>query len=111
MSDAATSGVVIGVGRNVGPAPMDLHAWGCFRAEVRACLTDLAADVHGWTTESDWGREESYWVAGQAASLPLLRVRLREMAGQYGQEAIALTVGTTQLLVPTLAVARQGLRP
>lgn len=103
--------VTIGVGRNIGPTPMDNLSWLLFRAELRACLTALAADIHGWTTESSWGREQSYWVAGSALSLPALEARLVDLAGRYQQEAIALTTGATRLIVPTRVVLPTSATP
>lgn len=109
--EPSTLNVTIGVGRNIGPTPMPDQAWLLFRAELRACLTELAADVHGWTTESAWGREQSYWVARSSLSLPALEARLVDLAGRYQQEAIALTVGTTLLVRPAPVRLPQAVRP
>jgi len=103
MDEGGARHAVVGVGRNVALDPMETMDWALFRAEVRACFRDVAADVHGMTVESSWGREQSYWVAGDIASPEELRRKLRELARRYNQEAIALTLGVTQLVVPVKA--------
>lgn len=102
MTNHGHQSVVIGIGRNIGSIPMHDRAWTLFRADLRACLSEVVADVHGHTTESDWGEEQSYWLAGLAVSLPVLEGGLADLARRYGQEAIALTTGTTRLVQPAV---------
>lgn len=103
MDEKGARHAVVGVGRNVALQQMETLDWALFRSEVRACFTDVAADVHGITVESSWGREQSYWVAGDISSPEAVRRRLKELARRYSQEAIALTLGVTQLVVPVTA--------
>jgi hypothetical protein len=101
MSDVT---VTISIGRNVDDAPMSATAWSRFRADVRESLNlcdgtlyvDAAQSVGEW----EGVREDSatFVAAVSLDCVPLIRADLHGLCLTYGQDAIALTVGTTELV-------------
>ena len=95
---------IIGIGRNVGNEPMDYERWRNFRISIRSVVErnggKMIADVVGQSYSEGWGFEEAAWFAFDASNLNLgqLRQDLSALADQYGQDAIALTVGATDLV-------------
>lgn len=92
----------VAIGRNIGDKPMHLDKWREFQDDViRAVGYPPDTIAHGgsfWKTQSedtcvlvwfgiDWIRE-------------LSEARLRDVAGDYGQDAIAWIAGETQFAEP-----------
>ena len=107
MSEQTT--VVVSIGRRAHAAqePLDRFDWHRFKEAVAALLseaTDSTLHVDGALSVGVWNdvAEES---ATFVASVPehavrTVRAGLRWMAKEWGQEAIALTVGTTEFVTP-----------
>jgi hypothetical protein len=103
--------IVLTFGRNIGLTPMPDDRWRAFIQAAAAALTESAP---GAFIETHHGRgvwkgvaEDSAKVAaiGGLADLTALAARLEDLAAEFEQDAIALTVGTTQLIAPA-ATAR-----
>lgn len=96
--------VTISVGRNVRSTPMRAREWQAFTSDVARLLEHYGAVVYvdGATSVGTWGgvREASCtWVATLSGDkVKHLRARLAQLAGAYCQDAIAMTVGKTELL-------------
>lgn len=111
--------VTVNIGRMINDAPMSDAQWSLFQQEIEMLL----AETVGKVTFSLTGDCESHWQdqSEQSASfsvvnatttdlapdsvhylteqpLTLLRLGLGNLATRYGQEAIALTVGTSELV-------------
>lgn len=101
---------VVTVGRNIGDGldtrPMDNASWQSFREEVRIAVRHILGDPYfigtgeGWSEE--WGHEDAFTVIGPS---PFGKVEeenlLKELARvgrYYGQEAVAVTIGTTRFV-------------
>lgn len=98
------STITVSIGRNVGSVPLPVSAWDAFRwdvdHEIRAyCGTVYVSDA---VCVGEWDgitEESRTWVAAwdlPYAPGPLVN-RLAILAGRYGQDAIAVTTGTTVL--------------
>lgn len=99
-------------------AILEGHHWYAFRQGVRRVAEQyggtVQSDVTGLSWSPGWGREEACWIAvefpaapspaDQADPLDVLRRDVKALAHRYGQDAIALTVGTVEFLEgePTL---------
>lgn len=96
--------VTISIGRNVGDQPMPASEWRKFRAHVRDSLALCGGCVHVDAAHSvgEWdGKPEdsATWVAAiPADTVEELRVDLRLFCAIYDQDAIALTIGDTDLV-------------
>jgi len=96
--------VTISIGRNIDGRPMTDDRWESFRDAVSEALAWEVATtyVDGALSTGSWqGAPETSatWVASLSESqLPTLRIRLRILARRFHQDAIALTVGATELL-------------
>lgn len=99
--------VIVSIGRNVGIVPMSDEAWTKFQSRVNVSLTctvgrpDFVVVGQGGV----WGEvpEESavFTVLGPDLSwLPTLRAQLTLVAWSNKQDAIALTVGDSELIEP-----------
>lgn len=96
--------VTVTIGRNVGTVPMDRDRWRLFRQSIRDTLVSVASDIYVDSAQA-WGEwdgtmeECATWVASVPSdSLWVLRDALPYLASTFSQEAIALTVGTTELV-------------
>lgn len=98
--------VVIGIGRG---RPQDdnyiadVTRWHAFRGDVHGIAREwgtVNATNHGETFSQGWGTEQGFWVAATipADTLPTLRSALRHLATYWRQDAVALTVGATELV-------------
>lgn len=94
-------------GRNIGEIPMDLDSWAEFSWKAREIVTDFTYEL--WAdgvSRSQWLGipEESRVLYGPVKpsindrNLRTLRARLANLATQYGQEAIGLSVGESELV-------------
>jgi len=102
--------VVISIGRNIGDEPMSTYSWDGFRGAVRALVDAYAGPVvFAGTGEGiyDGLEEEAFTVIGaestenigtRAKDLQTLKSELRSLAGDYRQDSIAWTRGTTLFL-------------
>lgn len=99
----------ITIGRNVGDEPMSDDDWTIYRQEMRYLVVDafgykIAAEWHDGVGEWYGIQEDSYKVtalteqAPTAEQLNYLRGRLSRYAGQFHQDAIALTLGHSELI-------------
>lgn len=99
----------ITIGRNVGVIPMYDAEWAAFQNAVQVTLENVKAEIHvkyargrgSWTDAEGVTVEEdnATWVAGlNAADVDEVRYRLSRLAFLYLQDAIAYTVGTTDLV-------------
>lgn len=101
------------IGRNVGDEPMSTHDWRLFRESVNMHLTIIATidDVQIDAIETtrgtgEWNgvREDNARVVMRTLSplsetaLGKLRVRLGNLATANMQDAIAFTIGTSELI-------------
>lgn len=104
--------VTVSIGRCVGDVPMPDGRWSAFQDAVRFALSgcestvfvDGASSVGRWCDEatgSEVSEDSATWVA-ECGRPELLAELLAVLAGQYGQDAIALTVGETTLCRPTM---------
>lgn len=97
--------VTISIGRGL-PSGGSLRPseWEAFRAHIDDTLTDCAATVYVSRAYSvgEWegiAEESATWVASVTAEhVPYLRDYLRVATDVYRQDAIAFTVGETELL-------------
>lgn len=103
---------VISIGRNVGEEPMHASTWDAFTSDVFDAAERFGAVVfYGQGTGVYEGAvEDSYTIViddseakhnprtGGKYSVDALRAELRDLATQYGQEAIALTRGETEFV-------------
>lgn len=94
--------VVISIGRNIGKLPMGATAWDRFKADVMEVVDNGENKIHFTGNGNGYyeGREDSFTVIFNAEVTSLARIEqsLKPIAKKYDQEAIALTVGTTELV-------------
>lgn len=96
--------VTVTYGRNVGDLPMDLERWNDFNWAMRNTVESYTAEL--WAdgqSRNAWKGvpEESrvlYGPVRTGANLTQLRARLANLATQFGQEAIGLSVGQSELV-------------
>lgn len=104
----ATSTAVISIGRNVGHLPMSSAKWHDFKRSIRESTGVLSLDAIPVFEGSGHGvydgmQEESYTVIlanVRDKDVHALRRRLSILAGMFGQESIALTIGRTEFIAP-----------
>lgn len=101
--------VTVSFGRNIGADPMPAADWRRFRTKVRRALVDACPDAvletHHGVGVWDGVREQSCKVtalAGDLAPTALGRLHsaLGELAAAFRQDAIAVTVGRSELVTP-----------
>jgi len=96
--------IAIGYGASKTQGPLNYDQRAEFRQTVyNACkyLGTLQAVIDGPSYSPGWGQENSTWFAVSDVSpyqLSKITATLKELAGAFGQDAIALTVGTTLLI-------------
>lgn len=99
-----TNTVTISIGRNIGSVPMDTATWRAFVKDVNSALDWAKSVVHvrGAKSIGEWNgvaEESRTWVADiLSAKLPLVAWRMSDLCELYGQDAIALTWGKTNLV-------------
>lgn len=100
--------ITVTIGRNVGTTPMSLTLWGQFQEDVKADMlhaipADLA-EVHRGVGVWDGVEEESVKLTLLCHTAPTrdmlaeLRALMSENARHYGQDAVALTIGESELV-------------
>jgi hypothetical protein len=101
--------VSVTIGRNVGDTPMSREDWAGFRQHITAALKELEPQViFEYLGEGEWHgvKEESarivalFPVRHDAATLAYLRRFLKSWAALYDQDAIALSLGVSELVEP-----------
>lgn len=96
------------VGRDIGDSPMPSEKWDTLILTIVKELTHVTygawVEVHTGTGQYDGTTEESAMVTLlteeylSAGALTYIREFLKNLAGEYGQECIALTVGSSELI-------------
>lgn len=94
--------IQVNMGRNVDDEPMDADTWAAFRAAVaiaitNACQDDILPDIEAHAGAGTWGdvpEESLHLSAFGAFDVRALRGQLRVIRARYGQDAIALIVGS-----------------
>lgn len=98
----STVTIVISIGRNVGNVPLDAKRWEGFCTLVRTLLAESRVYVYGAESIGVWNgvsEDSRTWVAETSTDkLEDIRSSLRAFAKLYEQDAIALTVGQTELV-------------
>lgn len=100
--------VSVTLGRNVGNVPMPLDRWEEFRTLIGAALANLLAPdfAASYDGRGEWQgiAEDSTILVASGITRPVtsdyLRAVLSTYAEEFGQDAIALTVGETFLVTP-----------
>lgn len=101
--------VTVSIGRNVGAEPMPVWEWHDVAARIESGLAECGAEVFVKRAESvgEWvtadgvtvSEDSRTWVAAMdVEALVAFRRLLRVLCVVYRQDAIALTVGTTELV-------------
>lgn len=99
--------VMVTIGRNVGNVPMSDETWDSFQNDVSAALYANVANDDSWLeTSTGWGewdgvRETNARLALLAADtshVDTLRATLATLAAKYGQDAVALAIGESELV-------------
>ena len=100
------------IGRNIGTMPMTLTMWEQFKGDVQTDMVNTAvhAAVHVESVETHYGKGMWQGIEEESAkitiltsarmddgALNILRGYLSENARHYGQDAIALTIGESEL--------------
>ena len=100
------STITISIGRNVGGTPMSSVEWASFQRGVTTVIKPVASEVYFYGTGSGtWdgsGEESATWVFAASAwdvEAWHFTASLRLLATMFGQEAIALTIGQTEMIV------------
>jgi len=92
----------ISIGRNIGKEPMGESSWLRFKADIMDLADNGENKIHfigGGNGYYEGTKEESFTVVFGADVTDLAEIgrHLPAIAKKYSQEAIALTVGTTEL--------------
>lgn len=95
--------IVVTISRDVKGVPLSTSAWKDFRAEVRAAVSNVCEDIYfvgaGTGTSTEWGSEDAFTViASEPLNPQLFRAALARVGRYYGQEAVAVTVGSTEFI-------------
>jgi hypothetical protein len=95
--------LTVTVGRNVREHPMDYETWDHFREEVLHVVEKyvgrpwFTGTGHGFS--EDWGHEDAFTVVAPEPFYSDIRDALEfdlaKVGRYYGQEAVAVTTGTT----------------
>lgn len=97
--------VTVSIGRNIGDQPMSSDQWSAFRF---ALLDVLDKGEHLFTTSgrshSRWGDEDSLTVAVDVLEeqIPAIRSALAQLAADYQQQTIALTIADPEFISATV---------
>ena len=105
------STITLSIGRDCNGRPLDAGQWEAFQAGLLNAVSDtgltvvFAGEGPGfWQPEDIDGTrqpivvEDSFTVIALGELSPLLRTLLADLADRFGQEAIALTTGETELV-------------
>jgi hypothetical protein len=96
--------ISIGRGRQTDPNYLGNAEWSAFQAYLDESIQrfgHIVSRTTGYSTSDSWGTEQSYTVVLEdlvSSEIPLLRSALASLATLYSQDAIALTVGQTDLV-------------
>lgn len=102
MSDIVT--VTISIGRNIGDEPMGDYQWEEYRNAISGYLARFADTVYvdGAHSRGEWDgipEDSATWVAAvPVGNVNGLRASLVLDCWTYDQDAIALTIGETELV-------------
>lgn len=103
--------IVVSAGRNVGDEPMSAERWAAFRLSICALFPHRIFTGTG-IGEYEGAREESFtvvapftpgdWAMSASPELYVryVRAHLANLAKEYGQECIALTIAEPDLVTP-----------
>ena len=101
------STITVTIGRNVGDVPMTEERWEDFTTKVDRAVAEACDDIwqRAVVHAGNWkGNPElaCTWVADpwHDDTIGPLRLALRVLAGEFDQDAIALTIGRTELVEP-----------
>ena len=94
------------IGRNIGDEPMPSHRWTAFSAKVGRIVSTRGLQVYTWAAQGQGTftsasgkiiREESitYVYELEEGAVKVTVSLLHDLALEYGQESIALVLGTT----------------
>lgn len=105
--------ITVTIGRNVGDRPLPASVWNSFVSDTREAVERATSEV--WAaapTRSVWGdqREDAFVFYGPVTAphaVSSLRITLAGLAAYYGQEAIGLSIGLSEL-VESVAVPGQA---
>lgn len=101
------STVTVSIGRNVGTVPLSEARWNDFTAAIhnlidvycRTVYVDCAESTGSWDgileDSRTWVAEVADWITPEV--LPTVVERFGTVARAFGQDAVAVTVGTTIL--------------
>ena len=98
--------ITVTIGRNVGEEPLPQDRWNEFIADTRAAVDSTVSDIWVATPyRGSWDGvpEDAFVFYGpvEAEHIPwerLLKQRLSVLAGYYGQQAIGVSVGFSELV-------------
>ena len=101
--------VTVTVGRNVGDKPMSAHQWDGFQSDVRKAVESVTAElwIASRVKHSEWQGvpEEAFIAYGPVVTTAdvtdvkrALTIRLETLASRYGQEAIGVSWGESELV-------------
>lgn len=112
--------ITVTIGRNVGQDPLPQDRWNEFIADTRAAVESAVSDIWVATPyRGSWdGVPEDAFVfygpvVGTLANTPqerALKQRLSVLAGYYGQQAIGVSVGFSELVEAIDVLAPVGER-
>ena len=95
---------VVSIGRNVGELPMDEDRWATFRGKVLAAVRAYTGEIYFYGVGNglyEGKVEESFTAIGETIDDVWLTskfvAKMTEVAKEYEQEAIAITIGDTIL--------------
>lgn len=113
---------MVTIGRNVGTEPMPRDTWAAFIRDVRSTL-EWAQLTRSVTAEVEERHGRTIWDGQHEDSVRLnfrteselypetvaqIRTELRDYCERYGQEAIALCIGHSELIEPRQYVSMTG---
>ena len=106
-----TKTITVTIGRNIGSSPMDSQRWWNFQhrllkiGEIGKVYFAGSSDSGKWEMEMNDGRwqgitEDNFNVVFSvvAGNIPQVKDKLTKLKVEYEQDAIALTIGSTELI-------------
>lgn len=99
----------ITIGRNVGDVPMPDEQWHAFQQDVNSIIGNVAdpggfferhTGIGVWSLAPEQSHKQAFGQDEPLTDLDLhnVRVNLAELARRYQQDAIALTIGQSELI-------------
>lgn len=106
--------IIVSIGRNIGDSPMDDEMWGDFRDQVFRLVEAHTETIHFFgdgVGVYEGNEEESYTIIGTFSESDkynhTLFVELCEIADDFWQDSIAVTIGTTSFAKAAWAKKRR----